>query len=150
MKKLILAILILLVGCDTKQIDNTLSISLSREYVDSKGNGDYMCFVHYLSLSGCGSPYCDFNSVLKMVKYYYDTCQTKRPIGSICIIRHNKEHDFQSNEPDFVQVYKDALIEIYFEKEGVSTASFPIEKIAFFEKGEVREIDIAILDSLMK
>lgn len=152
MKKLFIVSMLLVLGCQAKKSDgnNATALKLTREYIDISGQGEKRSYTHYISLEGCGRPYCNFNTVLEMAKQYYDSCSTKKPIGSIYLIRHGDGYEFEGNEPDFNKVFQNAVFAIHFKDDSNNRSSFPIKEICFFENGERREIDMDKLDSLRK
>ena len=141
--------LLLLFGCNGNEVNiDEQQIELHRDYIEQQTQGDKKSYIHYISLKGGREEYFDFMPILKDVKSYYDTCTTKTPIEVVCIIRKNKEHHFENGEPDYVQVYKDALLELYFEITD-TTRVFPLRKISFFENGKHKEIKIDELNTLV-
>lgn len=141
-KLLLYCFLFFFIGCNTneKKADKS-AITLERNYIERQAQGNDESFIHYLALEGSTTGYDNMLPVLKKVQEYYDTCNTKKPIAAICIIRKNKDHIFESGEPNYQQVYKDALLELYFDKNDLEKV-FPVKKLSFFENGEHKEIDI--------
>ena len=142
-------LLLLFFACDDKvESINTEQIELHTDYIEQQAQGEQNSYIHYLSLKGGTEEYFDFITILKDVKRYYDTCTAKTPIGVVCIIRKNKSHHFENGEPNYLQVYKDALLELYFDNTDKAKA-FPLRKISFFENGKHKEIKVDDLNTLI-
>lgn len=135
MKPVIFIFFFLMLSCNHHDNQVCIAKTFPRAYVETLTTNDSVSYYHFLVVENYTNACYSQIDFVGIAKRYVDTCSYKLPVRILTFLRESDHLGFESNEPDYAAINRQAIIKV--ELEGKE-----IRKIYCFQNGEEMAINI--------